>query len=494
MKSNSSENQEDKLKNQQNQKEENVRKSFKESYGSLRSYLLHLLDIRSETDRDSTMEAILKDIPFRGHNAWILIFSIIVASVGLNVSSTAVVIGAMLISPLMGPIVGLGFSVAINDLDTLKRSLVNLAVMVVLSVFTAFLYFSVSPLTELTPELAARTSPTILDVLVAIFGGLALIIAKTKKGTIASVIFGVAIATALMPPLCTAGYGLAVWDLGIFGGAMYLFCINTIFIALSTFLVSKVLRFPLVRYANSLRRKRISQLATIIAIVVMLPSIYLFYVLLKESYFEKSAKTFVTEELMVYKDAYLQKNATNIEYHENGNSIIEVSFLGKEIPAEVINLWRSKMKNYENLNTAQLKILQNKNSDNFNQFQYIKELKTRDSLELIASKKQIQFLSQRLDSIRKSTQKESIPFTDIVKEIKLNYEKVSDVAFAEMFIVRNDVLDTVPSFRLTWNDEITLADKNTFENRLSNWLAYKIKAKKVEVEIEPTKLISENKN
>ncbi|NBC58109.1 MAG: DUF389 domain-containing protein [Bacteroidetes bacterium] len=475
----------------QDRKEENVKKSFKESYGSLRSYILHLLDIRNETDRDSTMEAILKDIPFRGHNAWILIFSIIVASVGLNVSSTAVVIGAMLISPLMGPIVGLGFSVAINDLDTLKRSLVNLAVMVVLSVFTAFVYFSVSPLTELTPELAARTSPTILDVLVAIFGGLALIIAKTKKGTIVSVIMGVAIATALMPPLCTAGYGLAVWDLSIFGGAMYLFCINTIFIALSTFLVSKILRFPLVRYANSLRRRRISQLATVIAIVVMLPSVYLFYVLLKKSYFEKSAKTFVTEELMVYKDAYLQKNTTNIEYSEEGNSLIEVSFLGKEIPAEVINLWKAKMKNYENLKDTKLRILQNKNSDNFNEYKYIKELKTRDSLELIASRQQIQFLSKRLDSIRKSSQRAKVPFKDIVKEIKLNYEKVTDVAFAEMFIARNDVLDTVPSFRLTWDDKITLADKNTFENRLANWLAYKIKAKKVDVKIEPTGLLRE---
>ncbi|RRO25170.1 DUF389 domain-containing protein [Flavobacteriaceae bacterium 14752] len=480
----------EKQEKEQDKKEEQVRKSFKDSYGSLRSYLLHLLDIRKETDRDSTMEAILKDIPFRGHNAWILIFSIIVASVGLNVSSTAVVIGAMLISPLMGPIVGLGFSVAINDLDTLKRSLVNLAVMVVLSVFTAFLYFSISPLTELTPELAARTSPTILDVLVAIFGGLALIIAKTKKGTIASVIFGVAIATALMPPLCTAGYGLAVWDLSIFGGAMYLFTINTIFIALSTFLVSKVLRFPLVRYANSLRRKRISQLATVIAIVVMLPSVYLFYVLLKESYFEKSAKAFVTEELMVYKDAYLQKNATNIEYHEEGNSIIEVSFLGKEIPNEVISLWNTKMKSYENLKDTKLRILHNENSDNFNEYKYIKELKTRDSLELIDSQKQIQLLSRRLDSIRKSNRKQNIPFTDIVKEIKLNYEKVTDVAYAEMFIARNDVLDTVPSFRLTWKAEMTLADKKIFENRMSNWLAYKIKAKKVDVEIEPTGLIS----
>ena len=476
--------------NQEVEKQEKVRKSFKESYGSLRSYLLHLLDIRSDTDRDSTMEAILKDIPFRGHNAWILIFSIIVASVGLNVSSTAVVIGAMLISPLMGPIVGLGFSVAINDLDTMKRSLVNLGVMVALSVLTAFAYFSVSPLTELTPELAARTSPTILDVLVAIFGGLALIIAKTKKGTIASVIFGVAIATALMPPLCTAGYGLAVWDLSIFGGAMYLFCINTIFIALSTFLVSKVLRFPLVRYANSLRRKRISQLASIIAVVVMLPSVYLFYVLLQESYFNKSAKNFVNNELIVYKDAYFQKNATNIEYHQEGKSIIEASFLGKEIPNEVINLWKSKMKAYKNLDNTELKILQNINSDNFNQFQYMKELKSRDSLDLIDKKNQIALLSKRLDSLEKVSQKKNIPFEKMVKEIKLNYDKVESVSFAEMFVSKADKIDTIPSFRLEWNDEITYDEKLTFEKRLAKWLAFKIEVDKVEVEIKPLAIIN----
>ncbi len=472
--------------------QEKVKKSFQESYGSVKSYLLHLLDIRKDTDRDSTMEAILKDIPFRGHNAWILIFSIIVASIGLNVSSTAVVIGAMLISPLMGPIVGLGFSVAINDLDTMKRSLINLGVMVFLSILTAFAYFSVSPLTELTPELAARTSPTILDVLVAIFGGLALIIAKTKKGTIASVIFGVAIATALMPPLCTAGYGLAVWDFSIFGGALYLFCINTIFIALSTFLVSKVLRFPLVRYANSLRRKRISQLASIIAIVVMLPSVYLFYALLQESYFDKSANTFVNNELMVYKEAYLQKNALNIEYHQDGKSIIEASFLGKEIPPEIISLWKSKLKNYEDLENTELKILQNERSEDFNQFQYMKELKTRDSLELITRKKQVASLSKQIDSLKKSYIKKNIPFEKMAKEIKLNYDKVKSVSFAEMLISKNDVIDTIPSFRLEWDDEITYDEKLIFEKRLANWLAFKIEAKKVEVEIKPTAVVNKD--
>src|SRR5690606_6910374 len=164
-----------------------------------------LLDFREDTDRDATLSAIKSDIPFKGATAWILICSIFVASVGLNANSTAVVIGAMLISPLMGPILGIGLSVAINDIDTLRKSLINFGVMIVLSLLTALLFFYSFPLNEETSELLGRVKPDIRDVLIAFFGGLALIIARTKKGTIASVIYGVAIATALMPPLCTAG-------------------------------------------------------------------------------------------------------------------------------------------------------------------------------------------------------------------------------------------------------------------------------------------------
>src|SRR5690554_7551992 len=151
------------------------------TWQNIKKFLLELFDIRNDTDHDATIEAVKKDIPFKGHTAWILIFSIFVASIGLNVSSTAVVIGAMLISPLMGPIVGIGLAVAINDVLMIRRSLINLGIMVFLSVMTAFLYFKISPLTEETPELLARTYPTILDVLIAIFGGLGLIVAKTKR-------------------------------------------------------------------------------------------------------------------------------------------------------------------------------------------------------------------------------------------------------------------------------------------------------------------------
>ncbi len=466
--------------NPENQKGE-IQKNVKQTYGSIRSFLKELLDIREDTDRDSTMEAILKDIPFKGHTAWILIFSIIVASVGLNVSSTAVVIGAMLISPLMGPIVGLGFSVAINDVDTLRRSLINLGVMVVLSLITAFLYFKLSPLTELTPELEARTYPTILDVLVAIFGGLALIIAKTKKGTIITVISGVAIATALMPPLCTAGYGLAVWNLSYFGGAMYLFTINTIFIALSTFVVSKLLKFPLVKYANSLRRKRIAQIASTIAIIVIIPSIYLFYNLLKESYFEQDAKRFVEQELMVYKGAFLQKNSTVISYNSGIQPEIEASFLGKEIPESVINLWEDKLDSYSALSGTQLRILQNESSESFDQMKYLMELKRRDSLDVIEKSKEIELLTQELEKLKEK--KKVIPFEDVAEEIKLNYPQAGRVKYGEMLSTEFNGTDTLPYFQIKWKSALEETERIEFEQKLEKWLSFKLKKDQIQVEI-----------
>lgn len=254
-----------------------------------KNFFRDLLDIRNETDQDATVESIKADINFRGHTSWILICSIFIASVGLNANSTAVVIGAMLISPLMGPILGIGLSLAINDVDTLKRSVKNFAVMVGLSILTAFLFFKFFPLRDASSELLARTAPDIRDVLIAFFGGLALVIARAKKGTIASVIYGVAIATALMPPLCTVGFSLAIANFNYAAGAMYLFTINTIFIALATFLVLKVLKFPMVEYADSSKRKRLSRFVSILAVLVMIPAGYTFYKVWQKSTFNNSA-------------------------------------------------------------------------------------------------------------------------------------------------------------------------------------------------------------
>ena len=196
--------------------------------------VLEYTHLKDDTDYDATVKYISDSVEFRGVNLWVLAFAIIVASVGLNMNSTAVIIGAMLISPIMGPITGIGLAVGILDEDLLKKSLRNFLIMVAISLVTSTLYFLVSPLSEAQSELLARTRPTIFDVIIAFFGGLAGIVATSRRTQPITIISGVAIATALMPPLCTAGYGLATWQFRFFGGAFYLFFIiiirNYIFI------------------------------------------------------------------------------------------------------------------------------------------------------------------------------------------------------------------------------------------------------------------------
>ena len=344
---------------------EEVKKDFQGLWGSTRKFLKELLDIRPNTDQEATKEAIIADIPFKGHTSWILICSIFIASVGLNANSTAVVIGAMLISPLMGPILGLGMSLAINDIDTLRRSLKNFAVMVVLSILTAYLFFATFPLQNESSELLSRTNPDIRDVLIAFFGGLALVVARAKKGTIASVIFGVAIATALMPPLCTVGFGLAIGNWDYAAGAMYLFVINSIFIALATFLVLKILRFPMVRYANSHRRRLIGRFASILAILVMIPASMTFWDALQESFFRRQADNFIAETVGDYEftgEGRFLEDFTDIEYNEGKNPIIEIVCMGNEtIPDNIIAGWNRKKnenESFKRLKDAELHIIQ----------------------------------------------------------------------------------------------------------------------------------------
>ncbi|MAZ26348.1 MAG: hypothetical protein CL868_04625 [Cytophagaceae bacterium] len=448
-----------------------LKKEAHSLWENIKSFLSELLDIRSDTDRDSTIEAVKKDIPFKGHNAWILIFSIFVASIGLNVSSTAVVIGAMLISPLMGPIVGMGLSVAINDLDTLKRSLINLGIMVVLSVLTAFIYFSLSPLTKLTPELEARTYPTILDVLVAIFGGLALIVAKTKKGTIASVIFGVAIATALMPPLCTVGYGLAVGEWSNASGAFYLFCINAVFIALSTFVVSKLLNFPLVKYANSKKRKFIAQLASIIAIVVMVPSVILFWKLLKKEVFMKNATEYVAQ-VVQYEGAAVVK--ADQDYDTNR---IDVYLIGNLVPQNVIQDWKEILMENDRLKETNLRIHQGTDQSSAISEQLTSDLKSGILEDLYANNQQaledknsqIELLEEQINRMRTS----AIPFESLSREVQANYEDLERFGYASTVNTDFSKADTIPTFLVKWSASASAKARKEQEQRLAKWLKVK---------------------
>jgi len=271
---------------------EDVQKEFKGFFQSLKEYIPQLLNIKTGTDKEATAKIIREGVSIKGQTAWILVFSILIASIGLNVSSTAVVIGAMLISPLMGPILGIGFSIGVNDVDTLKASVINFVAMVFLSLLTSFLFFSIPIFKEATPEILARTKPDVRDVLIAMTGGLALIIAISRPKAQFNTVAGVAIATALMPPLCTAGFGLATGQFNYFGGAIFLFTINSIFIALAAFAITKYLRFPMLKYINQAKRTRISRIASLIAVVVMGFSVYQFYLLYLVNDYDTKAERF----------------------------------------------------------------------------------------------------------------------------------------------------------------------------------------------------------
>jgi uncharacterized hydrophobic protein (TIGR00271 family) len=456
------------------QSKEAVKKDAQGLFNSIKKFFRELLDFREDTDRDATIQAIKNDISFKGATAWILICSIFVASVGLNANSAAVVIGAMLISPLMGPILGVGLSIAINDIDTLKRSLVNLTTMIVLSLLTAFLFFKFFPLSEDTSQLLGRVKPDIRDVLIAFFGGLALIIARTKRGTIASVIFGVAIATALMPPLCTAGYGLAKGNMEYFLGAMYLFTINTIFIALATFIVLKILGFPMLKYVNSVKRKRIGQIATAVAIVVMIPAVFTFVDVWKQSKFDGDAKIFIDKELDDLPHAdFIKKNA-NCDYSNKKGvpSTIELNSFGlDEIPESTIAMLKRRLKDYPALADAKLNFIQNK-SKNLDNFRYMMELRYRDSLDLLSQSEKINFLE---DKVRKLSKYETlqIPFEELTKEVKINYENIVDLSYASVISSNFTKMDTMAVFTAKWKDGMTDENIDKEQNKLHRWLKQK---------------------
>ena len=247
-------------------------------------------------DEQAIVTRISDGVTFKGPTLWVLIFAILIASLGLNVNSTAVIIGAMLISPLMGPIIGMGLAVGINDLDLLKRAALNFAVATGISILTATLYFLIPPLSEAQSELLARTSPTLYDVLIAFCGGAAGIIALCTRGN-TNVIPGVAIATALMPPLCTAGYGLATGHLLYFAGAFFLFFINTVFISLATYMGVRLMGFHEREFASPERMRATRRVLMTVVILTMIPAAFMTFNIVRDSFTDGNVKRFVKAEL-----------------------------------------------------------------------------------------------------------------------------------------------------------------------------------------------------
>ena len=452
---------------------------------SLISFFKGVLDFRKEADKDHTINSIKNDISIKGPNAWILICSILVASVGLNANSIPVVIGAMLISPLMGPILGFGLSIAINDLETLKKSLINFSVMVFLSVFTAYLFFSFFPLREESSELLSRTKPDIRDVLIAFFGGLSLIIAKTKKGTISPVIFGVAIATALMPPLCTVGYGLAVGKIQFAIGAMYLFIINSLYIVLSTFLIVKLLRFPLINYVNSSKRRLISRIVTIFSILMLIPAIYTFLGVLYESKFNNSLKEFYEFELdgIKNKDYLIMNSKVEYDIGENNYipwqdklSVITFNSYGLEpVSKDIIAFLKTRVKKYPQLSLTSIVFNQQEIENDFKeQKRFLVELRKIDSLEISSKTKQIEQLENKLKEFEK-VESLNVLYKTIIQDIKFNYEDIEEINLQNVIGLVNSN-DFEPVFLIKWKDSMLSQEILVQENKIREWLSFKLES------------------
>ncbi len=346
---------------------------------------------------EETIEHIKAGINFQGAKLWVLILAIFVASLGLNTNSAAVIIGAMLISPLMGPIMGLGLGVGINDFDLFKRALRNFIVATLFSVLTATVYFLITPIAEAQSELLARTSPNIYDVLIALCGGLAGIIALSSIGQRGgNVIPGVAIATALMPPLCTTGFGIATGNWAYAAGAFYLYTINTIFISLATFFGVSLLNFKKKVFVDKARERRVKRIISAIAIVTILPATLLTYGMVRETVFTRKANKFINTELTFEGTQIILRETTYSPKH------IKVILLGEEVSEKMIDNSRKHLAEY-GLEGTQLEVVQTANSmelqdmKNYLKAQRTGQVNSDRNAELLASQqKHIQALESEL--------------------------------------------------------------------------------------------------
>ncbi len=421
------------------------------------------------------IKQITNGINFQGSNLWILIFAVFIASLGLNVNSTAVIIGAMLISPLMGPIIGMGLALGIADLDLFKQSIKNYLISTFISVVTATIYFTLSPITDAQSELLARTSPTLYDVLIALFGGAAGFLAMSTKGK-NNVIPGVAIATALMPPLCTAGYGLAVQNTSYFLGAFYLYFINTVFIAFTTCLGVRFLHFHRKQFINLEKMRRVNYYIVSIIIITIIPASYMTWNIIKQSVFKNNIENFITKEL--------NYSGTNILSHQYDlkTKTLHVVAVGNPISTDSIAKAQKAMTNYQ-LDGYALKVIQGSNSDSLLLLQH----KNKGQL-MIGEKNTAEWqeLAYRNDVLQKQLNSYThypVLANDMREELKVVCPSAKSImlskaseSFVDSASIKNYIVAVVKTNK-------TLAKDN--RKQLYDWLKVKVKSDSLELIILP---------
>lgn len=437
---------------------------------AIKKFLSEYLDLRKDKDNElETVDSIRKGVEFKGANLWILIFAIFMASLGLNVNSTAVIIGAMLISPLMGPIMGVGLSVGLNDFELMKRSLKSFLITTLFSVTTATIFFLVSPVAEGQSELLARTSPTIYDVFIALFGGLAGVVALSTKEK-GNVIPGVAIATALMPPLCTAGYGLASGNLIYFLGAFYLYFINSVFISLATFIGVRVMHFQRKEFVDKKREKTVRKYIILIVVLTMCPAVYLTFGIIKSTFYETAANHFINTELNFENTQVLDKKVS-YEHRE-----IRVVLIGPEVPEASIALARSKMKQYK-LEETKLVVLQGMNNDAMD-ISSIRAMVMEDFYK--NSEQRLQEQQKKISSLERNLEKyksyDEMSRT-IIPELKVLYPSVTTVSISHTLETTVDSLktDTIALAVLKFTRHPSESEKA----KITEWLQARVGAKKL---------------
>lgn len=456
--------------------EENSEKRGLRSYfdwQGIKSYIKELLSLRNDTDHLATIESIKKSIEFKGVNVWILAFAVIVASVGLNVNSTAVIIGAMLISPLMGPINGIGLSVGISDNELLRKSIVNYLTMVTISFVASSLYFLLSPLGDAQSELLARTSPTIFDVLIAFFGGMAGIVAMSRKSQPFTVISGVAIATALMPPLCTAGYGLATLQGKFLFGAFYLFFINSFFIAFATFIMVRYLNFPRKTYLDAKRSKRVKNSIMFFTIIVMVPSIITAFNVVRESNFNTHSNKFISElqedkvcegvQIINVKKEWGRKQST-----------INISTVGKELSDEDL-VYIEKMMYKMGLEDVKLSVKQTGVQSMEISPEMLSDLLSKKEDEIYGLREEISSLKNNQFAYKQDIETS----VQIAKEISIQYPFVDQFSISNNFYVNSTTfsVDTLMTINVIWKEVPTEVEKSKFVS----WLKVRLNNKRIKL-------------
>lgn len=407
---------------------------------------------KGEEDKSKVREDVISNISFRGANLWILACAILIASIGLNVNSTAVIIGAMLISPLMGPIVGSGFALATYDFNILKRSVKNLLIATLVGLIVSSLYFYLSPFKDIQSEILSRTSPTIYDVLIAFFGGIvgAVSITRIEKG---NPIPGVAIATALMPPLCTAGFGIATGNMKFIAGALYLYSINCFFIAISTFLVMKYLKYPAVITDNINFDKKVRIIISIIMILMIIPSSYLAYSLLQEKKYSQNIERYINENFIKNGYTIIYKN---VNYQSNPKKI-DLAFLTKKFDSTEIKQLNSELLKFGLTNTK-LTIKQNNN-----------DLKNEILSEINNSSKKLSDNDVQIQKLLDELNKYQIGDKNLDNEAKILFPEITSLYFGRITdFAKNDSMNKSNIVVYDSKNNIdTLKFKLWLENRFS---------------------------